>query len=159
MIKNIEKMINSQTNIKSLVIWTNKNSPQEDVSSYKIQSQCTAKEHCQNKNERLLQNLVFNCSKFNVKIQINYQVADLKLLTCHQVQSMLINAEISSKFIAEQMKELNKEKNAFKKVKKALLNNWKGLFPHCLNSQFMINNSETARYGSIIKEKRANGWI
>jgi len=50
------------------------------------------------------------------------QAVDLKTLTCRQALPTPINAEISSKFIVEQMKELNKEKKGFNKIRKEVLN-------------------------------------
>lgn len=55
------------------------------------------------------------------------QVVDLKTLTCQQAPPTPINAEISSKCIVEQTKELNKEKNDSNKIRKEVHNKWKGL--------------------------------
>lgn len=53
---------------------------------------------------------------------MSYQAVDLKTLTCPQVLSMPINAEISLKCIVELMMGFSKEKNAFNKIRKETLN-------------------------------------
>lgn len=88
-----------------------------------------------------------------------YQVADPKIPTCPQVQFMPISAEISLKCIVGQMMVSNRGKSVSNKISKEAHNKWKDLLLHYHNSQFMTNNLEIVRYGSIIKEKKVNGLI
>ncbi len=125
----------------------------------KKQNQCTAKGLYPRLNACKLQVLVSKFTKSRVKETIYLLILPRSQLTRHlRIKPIQNSAKASFRYIEGLMREWNREKRGFRKIKKQCHHKkWKGLSLCFHSKRFMMRSSETVKSGFKMIGTKTNG--